>query len=64
MDRMTQIREQIRLLRTLAASFDIPNIRDQLLDIATRCEAVAASIEAEHRDALQKPIADLKHPSA
>jgi len=63
MDRMTHLREQATLLRTLAASFDIPNIRDQLLDLATRCEALAADIEAEHRDALQKPIGALK-PSA
>ena len=64
MDRMTQLREQIMLLRTLAASFDVRSIRDQLLDIAARCEALAASIEADHRDALQKSIADLKLPSA
>ena len=64
MDRMTQLREQTTLLRTLAASFDIPNIRDQLLDLATRCEALAAEIEAEHRDALRKTIDPQKLPSA
>jgi hypothetical protein len=64
MDRVTQLREQTALLRTLAASFDIPNIRAQLLDLATRCEALAAEIEAEHRAALQKPIDPRQLPSA
>jgi hypothetical protein len=33
------------ILRRLARSFDIPRIRDQLLDIAGRCEEVAKSME-------------------
>jgi hypothetical protein len=47
MERIAQLREQAAILRMLANSFDIPNIRDKLLDLAERCEVQAKSIE-EH----------------
>ena len=56
MDRTATLREQAKVLRVLAASFDIPSVRDELLDLAKSCEALAASIEAEHRDAEQDPL--------
>jgi hypothetical protein len=45
MERIAILREQASVLRALARSFDIPAMRDQLLDVAARCEALARSIE-------------------
>jgi hypothetical protein len=45
MERITILREQASVLRLLAGSFDVPAMRDQLLDIAARCEALARTIE-------------------
>ena len=45
MERIAQLREQAAILRSLAGSFDIQNIRDQLLDLAECCEAQAKSFE-------------------
>jgi hypothetical protein len=45
-ERITTLREQATVLRTLAGSFDIQTIRDQLLDLATRCDELAGSLEA------------------
>jgi len=44
-ERIILLREQASVLRTLATSFDVLNIRDQLLDIAARCEEMVKSIE-------------------
>ncbi len=46
MERAITLREQASVLRTLARSFDIQTIRDQLLDLATRCDMLAQSQEA------------------
>jgi hypothetical protein len=51
MERITILREQASVLRLLAGSFDIPAMRDQLLDIAARCEALARTIEQSLRQA-------------
>ena len=45
MERAATLREQSSVLRTLARSFDIKTIRDQLLDLATRCDLLANSLE-------------------
>jgi hypothetical protein len=45
MERIATLREQASVLRTLASSFDIQSIRDQLLDLAVRCEQLAESLE-------------------
>jgi hypothetical protein len=45
MERIATLREQSSVLRTLARSFDIQTIRDQLLDLATRCDMLANSLE-------------------
>jgi hypothetical protein len=45
MERVATLREQSSVLRTLAHSFDIQAIRDQLLDLATRCDMLANSLE-------------------
>jgi hypothetical protein len=51
MERIAILREQASVLRLLAGSFDIPAMRDQLLDIAARCEALARTIEQSLRQA-------------
>jgi len=45
MERIAVLREQAALLRTLAFSFDIQEIQDQLLDLAARCDELAKSME-------------------
>jgi len=45
MERIATLREQASTLRLLAASFDIRSIKDQLLDLAGRCEELAKSME-------------------
>jgi hypothetical protein len=45
MERITMLRQQAAILRTLASSFDIERIRDQLLDIAARCDELATTLE-------------------
>jgi len=45
MERVSTLREQSSVLRTLASTFDIQTIRDQLLDLATRCDMLAKSLE-------------------
>ena len=46
MKRITMLREQAFVLRRLAGSFDIEAIRNQLLDLAMRCDALASALEA------------------
>jgi len=45
MERITVLREQASVLRALAGSFDVKEIRDQLLDLAARCEEMVKSLE-------------------
>ncbi len=47
MERVATLREQASVLRALARSFDIATIRNQLLDLASRCDALANSLEAD-----------------
>jgi hypothetical protein len=51
MERITVLREQASVLRTLARSFDVKSIRYQLLDIAEHCDEMAKSIEDSLRAA-------------
>jgi hypothetical protein len=45
MTRSKILREQAEILHSLAASFDMPDIRDRLLDLARQCEELARSLE-------------------
>lgn len=45
------LHEQASILRTLAESFDIQPIRDQLLGLAARCEELARSMEENPQNA-------------
>ena len=51
MERIAILREQALVLRTLARSFDIPAIRDRLLELADRCDELARSLEETPRAA-------------
>ena len=51
MERIAILREQALVLRTLAGSFDIPAIRDRLLELADRCDELARSLEESRRAA-------------
>ena len=45
MEQVGILHEQAAVLRALARSFDIQEIRDQLLELATRCEELAGRME-------------------
>lgn len=47
MPRVEVLREQAQLLRNLAESFEIPEIRQDLFNLADRCERLAATVERE-----------------
>jgi hypothetical protein len=51
MNKLATFQEQARVLRTLAATFEIPAIREQLLALAEKCEALAASLQEAAPDA-------------
>ncbi len=44
MERIVTLREHASVLRALPRSFDIATIRNQLLDLASRCDALANSL--------------------
>jgi hypothetical protein len=47
MERITMLREQASILRTLAASVDVRAIQDRILEIAQRCDELATSMEED-----------------
>ncbi|HEV3174443.1 MAG TPA: hypothetical protein VGZ72_00555 [Stellaceae bacterium] len=47
MTRIAQLREQASILRSLAASIDVPAIRDQVLVLAGQCDALALLLEQD-----------------
>jgi hypothetical protein len=55
MTRVEVLRQQAKIMRSLAESFGSPSIRDDLIGLAKRCEALASEIESKHRDTLQRP---------
>lgn len=57
MERIAMLREQASILRALAGSFDIPVIRDRLVELADRCDELASSIEENPQAAGIKPAA-------
>jgi len=57
MERIAMLREQASILRALAGSFDIPLIRDRLLELAERCDELASSIAENPQAAGIKPAA-------
>ena len=55
MTRIAELRAQASVLRALSAGFDVPSIRDQLLDLATRCDELAKSLEANPPEQMGRP---------
>ena len=49
MERIELLREQAAILRSLAHSFDVQTIREQLLDVAGHCEELAKSVAQNPR---------------
>jgi len=47
MERIKTLRDQAVILRTLAASFDIEDIRERLLNLARQCDDLADSLERD-----------------
>jgi hypothetical protein len=45
MTRLDMLREQAAILRSLAATVDIPKIRHELLNLAARCDDLAKELE-------------------
>ncbi|HLJ22230.1 MAG TPA: hypothetical protein VKU84_18625 [Stellaceae bacterium] len=46
-------------MRRLADSFDIPQIKEDLLNLAERCDRLAARVARELQEERARPIADL-----
>ena len=59
MTRVETLREQASVLRALAASFDDPSIRTDLLRLAERCEELATRMAAAIQQASSRAIDDL-----
>jgi hypothetical protein len=64
MTRVETLREQARVLRSLAGSFDDEAIRSDLLSLAQRCEETAARIADSIRQAMSRPIDDPRQSKA
>ncbi len=62
MRRVEVLREQAAMLRTLADSFDAPEIKADLLALADRCDQLAARVARQISDRLQEPIAAKRSP--
>jgi len=53
------LREQAALLRNLAAGFDISSIKEDLLNLAGRCDQLADKAAREISDPLARPISEI-----
>lgn len=47
------------MMRRLAESFDIPQIREEIMRLAERCDELAAKVAREISEQQSRPIADL-----
>lgn len=59
MQRVEVLKQQAELLRRMAASFHALVIKEDLLNIAERCETVAERVRLELLKREQRPIADV-----
>ena len=55
MPRAEVLREQAQLLRKLAESFEMPEIRQDLFNLAERCEQLAAKLARELGEGRTRP---------
>jgi hypothetical protein len=56
MNRVEILREQASLIRSLARSFDTPELRTGLLVLANRCEELADEAQGEITERKARPI--------
>jgi hypothetical protein len=59
MGRIETLREQADLLRRLAMSFDSPQIKQDLLGLAERCDRLAAKSSRGLAEQQMRPVADI-----
>lgn len=59
MQRVQKLKDQANLLRRLAESFEAPQIKEDLLNLATRCDQLAARVARMLADEQARPIAEL-----
>jgi hypothetical protein len=60
MKRVEILKEQAVVLRTLAESFDVPSIKEDLLNLAERCDRLAINMARQISDQLERPISEIK----
>ena len=56
MNRVETLRQQASILRSLAKSFDTPELRADLLVLAKRCEELAEDAQREITERKARPI--------
>ena len=59
MHRVQTLKEQADLLRRLADSFEMPRIKEDLLNLAERCDQLAAKAARELAEQGSRPLADV-----
>jgi hypothetical protein len=59
MGRIETLREQADLLRRLAMSFQSPQIKEDLLSLAERCDRLAAKFSRGLAEQQMRPVADI-----
>ena len=59
MQRVETLREQANLLRRLAESFELPQIKEDLLNLAARCDQLAAHVARVLAEERARPIGAL-----
>jgi hypothetical protein len=59
MQRVETLREQANLLRRLAESFELPQIKEDLLHLAARCDELAGNVARALAEERARPIAEL-----
>jgi len=59
MQRVEILRDQANLLRRLADSFEVPQIKEDLLNLAARCDQLAANVARALAEERSRPISDL-----
>jgi hypothetical protein len=59
MGRIEMLREQADLLRRLAMSFQSPQIKEDLLSLAERCDRLAAKFTRGLAEQQLRPVADI-----
>lgn len=59
MQRVDKLKDQANLLRRLADSFEVPQIKEDLMHLAARCDELAAKVARMLAEEQARPIAEL-----